>query len=65
MVGTVRDITVRKIAEAALRLREEHNAFLVRFSDAVRGISDPQAIADTACRLVAEMHYDHASLKLL
>ncbi|WP_207102636.1 PAS domain S-box protein [Paracoccus shandongensis] len=44
----------RARAEAALRERDEHNAFMVRFSDAVRELVDPQAVAQAACRLVAE-----------
>lgn len=32
----------------------EINAFLVRFSDAARPLTDPQAVARAACRLVAE-----------
>ncbi|WP_209381901.1 PAS domain-containing protein [Pararoseomonas baculiformis] len=48
------DITARLRAEAALRESEERNAFLVRFSDAVRSLSDPQAVAEIACQLAAE-----------
>ncbi|WP_246082558.1 GAF domain-containing protein [Rubellimicrobium rubrum] len=44
----------RARAEAALRERDERNAFLVRFSDAVRGLSDPASIEEAACRLLAE-----------
>jgi PAS domain S-box-containing protein len=36
------------------RRAEELNAFLVRFSDAVRGLSDAHAIEAAACRMVAE-----------
>jgi len=40
---------------ARLRRRaEELNAFLVRFSDAVRGLADPRVVAETACRLLVE-----------
>ncbi|HEY8977802.1 MAG TPA: ATP-binding protein, partial [Burkholderiaceae bacterium] len=38
----------------ARRRTEELNALLVRFSDAVRGARGPAAVAETACRLVAE-----------
>ncbi|MBV9415400.1 MAG: GAF domain-containing protein, partial [Solirubrobacterales bacterium] len=44
----------RARAEQALRASEERNEFLVRFSDAVRGIAEPQLVAETACRMVAE-----------
>ncbi|WP_420128858.1 PAS domain-containing protein [Longimicrobium sp.] len=40
--------------EALRRHAEELNVFLVRFSDAVRGLADPRAVAQAACRLVAE-----------
>jgi PAS domain S-box-containing protein len=40
---------------ARLRRRTaDLDAFLLRFSEAVRGRADPQAVAATACRLVAE-----------
>jgi PAS domain S-box-containing protein len=48
------DVTARLRAEEALRESEARSAFLVRFSDAVRGLSDPRAVAEQACRLVAE-----------
>ena len=44
----------RTRAEQALRASEERNEFLVRFSDAVRGIAEPQLVAKTACRMLAE-----------
>lgn len=45
----------------ARRRTQELNEFLVRFSDAVRGLSDPQAMADTACRMLLEqLGVDHA-----
>jgi signal transduction histidine kinase/chemotaxis response regulator CheB/transcriptional regulator with GAF, ATPase, and Fis domain len=36
------------------RRNQELNAFLVRFSDAVRGLAEPRAVADTACRMLVE-----------
>lgn len=30
------------------------HAFLVRFSDAVRGLSDARGVAETACRMLVE-----------
>jgi PAS domain S-box-containing protein len=44
----------RARAEQALRASEERNDFLVRFSDAVREIAEPQLVAETACRMLAE-----------
>ncbi len=44
----------RTRAETALRESEERNQFLVRFSDAVRGVADPQLVAETACRMITE-----------
>jgi GAF domain-containing protein len=43
----------RSRAVHALRMSEERNEFLVRFSDAVRRISDPKLVAGTACRMLA------------
>jgi PAS domain S-box-containing protein len=44
-----------QIALARVRRRgEELNAFLVRFSDAVRGLVDPREVARVACRMVVE-----------
>jgi PAS domain S-box-containing protein len=42
----------RARAEAAVRASEGRNAFLVRLSDAVRGLSDPDRVAEEACRLL-------------
>ncbi|MFJ7713860.1 GAF domain-containing protein [Methylobacterium sp. NPDC014830] len=47
------DVTQRKTAEAALREREERQAFLLAMSDAVRRLTDPAAIQGEACRLLA------------
>ncbi|GLC25122.1 GAF domain-containing protein [Roseisolibacter agri] len=55
------DFIVRTRAEAALRESEERQAFLVRFSDAVRGMTDPAEVATTACRmLLARLDVDRA-----
>ncbi|SOR31866.1 putative sensory histidine kinase, putative methyltransferase, putative sensory_box: PAS domain S-box domain [Methylorubrum extorquens] len=48
------DVTERKVAEMALRDREERQAFLLALSDAVRSLTDPEAIQSAACRLVGE-----------
>ncbi len=37
-----------------MRASEERNAFLVRFSDAVRGLSDPALVAEETCRILTE-----------
>lgn len=50
-----RDVTDSKRAEVALRNSEERHAFLVRFSDAVRGQSDPVAVATTACSMLLDV----------
>ncbi|MGY3454033.1 PAS domain S-box protein [Bradyrhizobium sp. USDA 4353] len=55
------DIDARKRVELALRESEERHSFLVRFSDAVRGLADPVAVATTACRMLLEqLKVDHA-----
>lgn len=47
--------------EMLRRQAEELNAFLVRFTDTVRRFTDPQAVAETACRLIAErLGVEHA-----
>lgn len=38
----------------ARRRTQELNEFLVRFSDAVRGLTNPRAVGDTACRMLLE-----------
>lgn len=48
------DITERKTAEAMLRDREERQTFLLKFSDALRGETGADAIANRAIRLVSE-----------
>lgn len=55
------DVTERKAAETALREREERQAFLLALSDAVRTLTDPEAIEE-ACRLLGErLAVDRAS----
>ncbi|KAA6464582.1 PAS domain S-box protein [Acidobacteria bacterium AB60] len=50
----MQDITQRKQAEAVLRESERRQEFLLRFSDTIRSLNDPEAIAKTATALVAE-----------
>ncbi|WP_433200528.1 chemotaxis protein CheB [Dactylosporangium sp. CS-047395] len=44
----------RTRAETALRASEEHNQFLLRFSDTVRGVTDPRLVAEAACRMIVD-----------
>ncbi|GAA6615380.1 PAS domain S-box protein [Scytonema sp. NUACC26] len=46
------DVTDEKRAEAALRASEERQAFLLKLSDALRPLSDPQAIQATATEML-------------
>jgi PAS domain S-box-containing protein len=59
LVGVVHDITKRERLEEALHQREERLAFLLKLNDALRPLSDPAAIQETAARLLAE-HLDVA-----
>lgn len=52
--GVMFDITDRKKAEEALRQSEQRKAFLLRFSDALRPITDPLIIQDEAARVLGE-----------
>lgn len=54
MTGAVLDITHRKRIEAALRESEERHAFLLRLSDALRTVSEPDQIKLVASRLLGE-----------
>ncbi|WP_170971373.1 PAS domain-containing protein [Mesorhizobium sp. GR13] len=54
MTGAVLDITHRKRIEAALRESEERHAFLLRLSDALRAVSEPEQIQLVASRLLGE-----------
>ncbi|MBD8907814.1 PAS domain-containing protein [Methylorubrum zatmanii] len=55
--GTSEDIHEYKLAEQALRAREEQQAFLLRLSDALRALADPTEIQAVACRLLGD-HLD-------
>ena len=48
------DITERKQAEADLREKEERQAYLLKLSDALRLLSDPIEVLETASRLLGE-----------
>ena len=48
------DVTARRHAEAALRASEARQAFLLTLSDALRPLTDPVAIQETAARLLGE-----------
>jgi len=56
------DITQHKRMEEALRESEERQAYILKLSDALRPLSDAQAIKDTATTLLAErLGASHAS----
>ncbi|CAN7694124.1 PAS domain S-box protein [Rhizobium sp. LjRoot98] len=48
------NITERKRAEVALRESDDRQAFLLKLSDALRAITDPDLVADEACRLLVK-----------
>ncbi|MEH3120033.1 MAG: PAS domain-containing protein [Methylorubrum populi] len=52
--GASEDIHEYKLAEQALRAREEQQVFLLRLSDALRSLTDTTAIQTVACRLLGE-----------
>jgi PAS domain S-box-containing protein len=47
-------LAAAEVENAALRKSEERNGLLMRFSDAVRGLSDPALVAQASCRLLTE-----------
>ncbi|HEX2828370.1 MAG TPA: chemotaxis protein CheB [Burkholderiales bacterium] len=51
---TFNDITVRKIAEDALRASEEHKAYLLKLSDTLRPLADAREIQSAAARILGE-----------
>jgi len=62
---SARELVARVGAQLALshmrRRAQELNAFLVRFSDAVRAMSDDREVAKTACDMLSEqLRTDHA-----
>lgn len=60
-VSVIEDIDVLRRSTEALRESEERHAFLLKFSDALRTMSDAQAIASMSVTLVAEhMRLDRA-----
>lgn len=52
--GTAQDISPRQRAEAVLRESEERQAFLLRFSDALRAAPSADAVADLSIRMLSE-----------
>ena len=54
LVATVRDVTESKRAEEALRESEARQAFLLRLEDALRHLTDPEAIQFEAARALGE-----------
>lgn len=54
LLVVIQDITQRKQAEAVLRENEKRQAFLLQFSDTIRSLSDPAAIAIAATGMVAK-----------
>lgn len=54
LVGTNRDVTAEREAEAALRASEARQAYLVRLGDVLRPLVDPVQIQAAACRLLGE-----------
>lgn len=55
LVGVLfNNINERKRAEAALRAKQERQAFLLRLSDALRALSDPLEVQREACRVLGE-----------
>ncbi|HEY3731537.1 MAG TPA: PAS domain-containing protein [Steroidobacteraceae bacterium] len=61
-IGMNVDINARKVEESAVREGYDRQAFLLRLSDAIRPIDDPEEIVTLSCRLLAEhLHVDSIS----
>ena len=54
LVSVFYDITERKRAEMALKASEGRQAFLLKLSDALRPLADPEEITTTAARVLGE-----------
>lgn len=54
LLVVMKDITERKKTESVLHENQQRQAFLLRFSDTIRQLSDPDQIADTATQMVAD-----------
>ncbi|WP_395396345.1 PAS domain-containing protein (plasmid) [Novosphingobium sp. BL-8A] len=54
IVGTRQDVTEAKLAQERLRVEEEHNAFLLELSNALRPIGDPVQVQRIAIELLGE-----------
>jgi signal transduction histidine kinase/PAS domain-containing protein len=59
LLGTNRDVTAEREAEAMLRASEARQGFLLRLSDALRPMDDPIAVQGAATRVLGE-HFDAA-----
>lgn len=54
LLAVMQDVTNRKRAEEALRESEERQAFLLKFSDSLRGEPDADAVANGALRMLSQ-----------
>lgn len=52
--GTTEDIHDRKLAEAALRVSEERQRFLLELGDRTRNLVDPEAVVATTTQMLGE-----------
>jgi PAS domain S-box-containing protein len=53
VAGTTRDITEQKETERNLRAEEERKSFLLKLTDRLRGLMDPDQVQRTACEALA------------
>jgi two-component system, cell cycle sensor histidine kinase and response regulator CckA len=54
MLGVMSDVTARKRAETELRSSQQRQAFLLKLSDALRPLDDPDDVRATAARMLGE-----------